>query len=165
MNHADNHGRRYETSPEGVLSVVPLPDGGHAVVATRLMFWLFTGGWPAEQILQVPGLGVPGPDGVGGRIPDVTLFSKPQPSDTVWQSTEDLLLVVEILSKGSEAVDRVAKVGEYAAAGIPQYWIVARDDAQTVTMHRLVAGGSYEVAATAPLAWLLQTRPADHGLS
>jgi Uma2 family endonuclease len=38
----------------------------------------------------------------------------------------DLLLVVEVISprSSSEQVDRVRKVGEYARAGIPAYWIV-----------------------------------------
>jgi Uma2 family endonuclease len=83
----------------------------------------------------------------------------------VWLDATDLVLVVEIVSKGSEAIDKFAKVAEYAAAGIPQYWVVARDAAQTVTMHLLATDGTYEVAAKVPLAWLLQTRPADHGLS
>ncbi|MEV6929987.1 Uma2 family endonuclease [Dactylosporangium sp. NPDC051485] len=74
----------------------------------------------------------------------------------------DLLLVIEIVSRGSEAIDQGAKVPEYAAAGIGQYWMVARDAAQTLTLHRLGSDGTYEVTAKMPLAWLLQTAPADH---
>ena len=37
-----------------------------------------------------------------------------------------------------------------------------RDAAQTVTLHRLGPDGAYEVGAKMPLAWLLQTAPADH---
>jgi Putative restriction endonuclease len=38
----------------------------------------------------------------------------------------ELLLVAEIISPGSssERTDRVRKVREYAALGIPQYWVV-----------------------------------------
>jgi Uma2 family endonuclease len=161
MISADTHGRRYETSPEGVLSVVPPPDNEHAVIATRLMLWLAYAGWPAEQLMQAAGIRVPGPDGDGGRIPDLTVWSQAQ-RQAVWSSVADLLLVIEIMSRGSEAIDRVTKVAEYAAAGIPQYWTVARDTAQTVTLHRLSPEPSYEVAAQMPLAWLLQTSPADH---
>jgi hypothetical protein len=32
MNGADRYGHRFELSPEGALSVMPLPDVGHAVV-------------------------------------------------------------------------------------------------------------------------------------
>ena len=161
MISADTHGRRYETSPEGVLSVVPPPDSEHAVIATRLMAWLITAGWPLEQIMQVAGVRIPGPDGDGGRIPDLTVWSRPQPP-AVWLAVADLLLVIEIVSRGSEAIDRVVKVSEYAAAGIPRYWTIARDAAQTVTLHRLRPDRSYEVAAQMPLAWLLQTSPTDH---
>jgi Uma2 family endonuclease len=161
MISADTHGRRYETSPEGVLSVVPPPDSAHAVIATRLMAWLITAGWPLEQIMQVAGVRIPGPDGDGGRIPDLTVWSRPQP-DAVWLAASDLLLVIEIVSRGSAAIDQVTKVAEYAAAGIPQYWTVARDMAQTVTLYRLGSDGSYGTAAQMPLAWLLQTSPEDH---
>ncbi len=164
MIAADTYGHRYETDPDGTLSVVPPPDSEHAVIATRLMAWLLAAGLPIEQVMQVVGVRIPGPDGVGGRIPDLTVWARPQPAG-VWLDATGLVLVVEIVSKGSEAIDKFAKVAEYAAAGIPQYWVVARDAAQTVTMHLLATDGTYEVAAKVPLAWLLQTRPADHGLS
>ncbi|MFI6239266.1 hypothetical protein ACIBEF_05250 [Micromonospora sp. NPDC050795] len=43
-----------------------------------------------------------------------------------------------------------------------QYWVVDRDAAQTVTLHRLSGDGTYEARARMPLAWLLQTAPTDH---
>lgn len=161
MISADTHGRRYETSPEGVLSVVPLPDSQHAAIATRLMAWLVTAGWPPEQAMQVAGVRIPGPDGDGGRIPDLTVWSRPQPR-AVWLAASDLFLAIEIVSRGSEGIDLAVKVSEYAAAGIPQYWTVARDAAQTVSLRRLGPDGRYEVAAQMPLAWLLRRSPADH---
>jgi len=75
----------------------------------------------------------------------------------------DVLLVAEIVSPGSEGVDTVTKRNEYAAAGIPQYWVVDQDPAQTVTMHRL-SGDHYAVQAAMPLAWVLNTSPAEHDL-
>ena len=70
--------------------------------------------------------------------------------------------MIEIVSRGSEGTDQVTKVAEYAAAGIPRYWMVARDTANTVTFFRLGANGRYETSAQVPLAWLLQTSPHDH---
>ncbi|WP_433208817.1 hypothetical protein ACQP00_43990 [Dactylosporangium sp. CS-047395] len=35
MNAADGNGHRYETSPDAVLSVMPLPDSEHATIASR----------------------------------------------------------------------------------------------------------------------------------
>ncbi|BFU46853.1 Uma2 family endonuclease [Krasilnikovia sp. MM14-A1004] len=127
------------------------------------MVWLAVAGWPAEQVLQAVGIKISGPDGSGGRIPDLTLWARPQPS-AVWLDLADLLLVVEVVSPGSAAADRVVKRLEYAAAGIARYWMVERDPAQTVTMHSLGTDGAYEVSAKMPLAWLLQTAPADHQL-
>lgn len=161
MIAADTHGYRYETSLTGALSVVPPPDSQHAVIATRLMAWLIAAGLPLEQIMQVVGVRIPGPDGSGGRIPDLTVWSRPQQT-AVWLAVTDLLLVIEIVSPGSEGNDQVTKVAEYAAAGIPQYWMVGRDAAETVTLMRLTPDGAYKTEAQTPLAWLLQTSPADH---
>ncbi|MFV2017989.1 Uma2 family endonuclease [Micromonospora sp. LOL_023] len=161
MMAADEH-HRYEISPEGVLSIMPPPGYAHAIIATRLTVWLATAGVPADRIAQAVGLRIPGRAGVGGRIPDLVVWSKPQ-ADGVWLPVADVLLVAEIVSPGSEGLDTVTKRNEYAAAGIPQYWVIDQDTAQSVTMHRL-AGDRYTVAATMPLAWLLNTSPAEHDL-
>ncbi|MGC4791208.1 Uma2 family endonuclease [Micromonospora sp. DT178] len=161
MNAADPNGHRYETSPEGVLSVMPPSDSEHAVIASRLFAWLIMAGWPAEQVLQAAGIRIPGPDGDGGRFPDLTVWRKPPPR-AVWSAAADVALVIEIVSPGSEAMDSVTKAREYAAAGIPRYWVVDRDSGQTVTLHQLGGRGAYEERARMPLAWLLQTTPADH---
>jgi Uma2 family endonuclease len=161
MIAADPHGHRYEMSPEGALSVVPPPDSEHAAIASRLMFWFALAGWSADQVLQVAGLRILGPNGEGGRIPDLTVWSKAQACN-VWLTVTDLLLAIEIVSPGSETVDEMVKLREYAAAGIPRYWLIDRDAAQTVTLHRLGHSGEYEVASKMPLAWLLNITPADH---
>jgi Uma2 family endonuclease len=163
MMAADEH-HRYEISPEGVLSVMPPPGYAHAIIATRLIGWLLTASIPADRIAQAVGLRIPGKTGgVGGRIPDLIVWSKAQ-ADGVWLPVADVLLVVEIISPGSEATDIVTKRAEYARAGIPQYWTVDQDPAQTVTMYRL-DGDHYQARATMPLAWVLNTTPAEHDLA
>jgi len=162
MISADTHGRRYETSPEGVLFVVPPPDSDHAVIASRLMFWLAGDGWPIEQIVQGIGLRIPGPEGDGGRIPDLTLWAGPLPPSSVWLPADGITLAIEIVSRGSEAIDQLVKVAEYASASIPRYWTVARDASQTVTMFQLTGAGIYETVAQMPLDQLLETKPGDH---
>ncbi|MFY1703224.1 MULTISPECIES: Uma2 family endonuclease [Micromonospora] len=159
---ADEH-HRYEISPDGFLSI-RLPSGfTDAVIATRLTVWLAAAGLSADRIAQAVGLAIPGRDGgVGGRIPDLVVWSKGQ-ADGVWLPVTDVRLVVEIVSPGSEGVDTVTKRNEYAFAGIPQYWLVEQDSTQTVTMHRLV-GDRYVTHASMPLAWLLNTAPAEHDL-
>ena len=161
MNAADQHGHRYELSPEGVLFVMPPPDTEHAAIASRLHVWLAMAGWPAEQILEAVGLRILGAGGVGGRIPDLTLWKRPL-GRSVWAGLGDLLLVVEVISPGSASLDEVIKVREYASAGILRYWVVDRDSAQTVSMYVLRDDETYEKVAAMPLAWLLQTNPAEH---
>lgn len=163
MNAADPFGHRYELSPEGALSVMPPADSERAAIASRLFAWLLLAGWPAEQILQAVGVRIPGPDGDGGRIPDLTVWSAPQPR-SVWLPLMELLLAVEIVPPGSAAMDEVVKLQEYAEAGIPRYWMIERDVAQTVTLYVLGTDKAYEVVAKMPLAWLLQTKPADHNI-
>ncbi|WP_405109778.1 Uma2 family endonuclease [Micromonospora sp. NBC_01405] len=57
----------------------------------------------------------------------------------------------------------MTKRNEYAAANIPQYWVVDQNAAQTFAMHRL-DGDRYAVRATMPLAWVLNATPAEHNL-
>ena len=161
MMAADEH-HRYEIGPAGVLSIMPPPGYAHAIIATRLMVWLAQG-VPADRIAQAVGLRIPDRHGgVGGRVPDLVVWSKAQ-ADGVWLPVADVLLVVEIISPGSEGVDTVTKRSEYSVAGIPQYWVIGQDSAQTVTMHHL-DGDHYVVRATMPLAWVLNTSPAEHDL-
>jgi Uma2 family endonuclease len=162
MMAADEH-HRYEVSPEGVLSIMPPPEFLHAVIANRLTAWLLAA-VPVDRFGQGVGLRLPGRDGgVGGRIPDLVVWSK-APANGVWLPVADVLLVVEIVSAGSVGIDTVTKRDEYAAAGIPQYWVIDQDQAQTVTMHGL-DGGHYTVRATMPLAWVLNTAPDEYDLA
>jgi Uma2 family endonuclease len=55
-------------------------------------------------------------------------------------------------------MDELTKRREYALAGIPQYWVVDRDDALTVTLYQLSSEVTYAERAKMPLAWLLQTQ-------
>lgn len=59
------------------------------------------------------------------RRPDVVLHTC-VPDDTLLRS-QDAVLVIEIVSVGSEKRDSVDKMAEYAGAGIPHYWIVRMD--------------------------------------
>ncbi|WP_432979875.1 Uma2 family endonuclease [Dactylosporangium sp. CA-233914] len=142
---------------------MPSPDFEHAVIATRIMLWLAAAGWPAEKITQAVALRIPGSGGgVGGRIPDLVVWGKvPAQPRTVWLPVDGVLLVVEIVSSGSEAADTVTKRVEYAGAGIVQYWTVGRDASQTVTMYRL-AHDAYQTRAAMPLAWVLNATPANY---
>ncbi|WP_432985869.1 Uma2 family endonuclease [Dactylosporangium sp. CA-233914] len=158
MAAADGHGHRYEMSPEGVLSVMPPAGVAHTIIASKLLAWFLAAGWAADQVLQNCGLRTAVQDGVGGRVPDLTVWSTAPAVDLVWAPLEGLILAVEIVSRGSEAIDHIIKKDEYAKAGIPRYWTVDRDNANTVTMWELASDGYAQAAPSPqPLAWVLNS--------
>jgi Uma2 family endonuclease len=154
----ENH--RYELSPEGVLSVVPPADPEHALLVSRMFAWFLTNGFGPEEVVTDCGIDVG-----GGRVPDLTVWAKgrpPRPARSSYAGTDGLLLAVEVVSKGSEVVDRIIKKTEYAKAGIPHYWIVERDSVTTVLRHTLNRDtGEYERDSeeAQPFAWLVTTVP------
>lgn len=154
----ENH--RYELSVEGVLSVVPPADPDHALLVSRMFAWFLTHGFGPEQVVTDCGIDVG-----GGRVPDLTVWAEgqpPRPARSSYAGTTGLLLVVEVVSKGSEVIDRIIKKAEYAKASIPRYWIVERDSGTAVHRHTLNADtGEYETDPdhAQPLAWLLTTVP------
>jgi Uma2 family endonuclease len=55
------------------------------------------------------------------RRPDVVVY-RAETIDLTPTHPEHVLLVVEVVSPGSETTDRIVKVDQYAKAGIPFYW-------------------------------------------
>lgn len=84
-----------------------------------------------------------------GRKPDVTIFlrERPPPRGLI-TALPDIVVEIVSPSPSDQRRDRVAKLAEYAARGIPQYWLV---DPQLRTFEVLVlaAGGRYEHAIAA----------------
>jgi Uma2 family endonuclease len=72
------------------------------------------------------------------RRPDVALFTC-APEDLRPLPASYLKVVVEVVSPGSDKTDRVDKLGEYATAGIPFYWLVwlSRDNVASIDVHVL----------------------------
>jgi Uma2 family endonuclease len=68
------------------------------------------------------------------RLRDVPLLNR-QPDVVIYQCLdhdvrlrpEHVLLIAEVTSPGSATTDTIDKLGEYAQAGIPHYWIVRLD--------------------------------------
>ncbi|MEV4498727.1 Uma2 family endonuclease [Micromonospora arborensis] len=109
---------------DGVIQVTPSPTLGHQDISFLLRLWLHS---------RVPGhLRVAQAMGVGlsfntSRQPDVLLCHSEVKSDRSRLRAEDVVLAVEIVSPGTRRIDRFAKPGEYAAAGIPFYWRIEQD--------------------------------------
>ena len=75
--------------------------------------------WNADTDFDVRLQDVP----LTNRRPDVTVYR----ADTIDVSPtrpEHVLLLVEVVSPGSETTDRVVKLDQYARAGVPFYWRV-----------------------------------------
>jgi Uma2 family endonuclease len=72
------------------------------------------------------------------RRPDVALFAC-APDDLRPLPASYLKIVVEVVSPSSDKTDRVEKMGEYATAGIPFYWLVwiSGDNVASVDVHVL----------------------------
>lgn len=68
------------------------------------------------------------------RRPDVVLYRCLESAERL--RADHVLLVVEIVSPGSETTDAVDKLGEYAKAGIPHYWIARLDDTGVSVIER-----------------------------
>jgi Uma2 family endonuclease len=141
------------------LSVVPSADPDDALLVSRMFAWFLTNGFGPERVVTDCGIDVG-----GGRVPDLTVWAVGMPPRPAWSSyagTAGLLLAVEVVSRGSEAVDRVGKKLEYARAGIPRYWVVERGNGTTVHRYVLDRGAGEYVpdGGAQPLAWLLTTIP------
>jgi Uma2 family endonuclease len=61
-------------------------------------------------------------DEYGAPEPDIVLFDPTMPKDR-HPRPDDIFLVVEV-AESSVEYDRDVKAGHYAAAGIPEYWLV-----------------------------------------
>ncbi|MFI1471939.1 Uma2 family endonuclease [Streptomyces wuyuanensis] len=71
------------------------------------------------------------------RRPDVVVY-RAETIDLVPTRPEHVLLVVEVVSPGSETTDRVVKVDQYARAGIPFYWRVEQAATGVPIIHTYV---------------------------
>lgn len=152
MAAADEH-HRYELSREGVLSIMPPATPEHALIVSRLVHWFYSHGFGPEEVTADCGIDVG-----GGRQPDLTVWTKgkpPRPARSTYAGIDGLLVAIEVVSPDSETTDRIIKKAEYAAAGVPRYWIVERDKGNTVLMYELRGTGYGPEYEPQSLAWLL----------
>lgn len=143
---------------DGVLHATPRPTTRHQITLKRLA---------AQLDAQLEPLGlecVPEVDVVlvesfppVVRAPDLCVVSSAVLATEPDRLRPDqIVLVIEIVSPGSVRTDRVAKLSDYAQAGIPNYWIV---DGVSLEAYRLV-GSVHELAARGEAGVLRLTEPA-----
>jgi Uma2 family endonuclease len=120
---AEDTSRRFELV-EGVLSVAPRPSPRHQRLAgllARAVDDALPAGWCAVTEIEVVIEGGPTPT---VRVPDVVVLRSNAVDGRPRVVPADVLAVVEVLSPGSHRTDRVAKLAEYAEAGIARYAIL-----------------------------------------
>ncbi|MER5702972.1 Uma2 family endonuclease [Micromonospora sp. NPDC002296] len=109
---------------DGVIQVTPSPTLGHQDIASLLWLWLRSHAPDHLRATQAVGVAL---NVNTSRQPDVLLRRAEVRSDRSLLLPEDVVLAVEVVSPGTRRVDRFAKPGEYAAAGIPFYWRIEQD--------------------------------------
>ena len=130
---------------DGLLVVNPLPDSVHQRLVREICY-LLDRTCPTRDWEVFPGLNVrlwPG----HVRAPDVVLMRSGATS--LYVPARDMLLLVEITSPGNFRQDRIAKHGDYAAAGVPFYLRVDLEngiEALEASLYQLVDGEYREAA-------------------
>ncbi len=126
---------------DGVLLVSPSPTNAHQLIAALLTSVLHESR-PAE-LVATQGVDIR----MGKRrsfIPDVLVITADaaQHRRRMYEPHE-VMLAVEIVSEGSQAIDRVLKPNLYAEVGIPYYWRIEIEHEKKIIVHtyRLAPGG------------------------
>ena len=132
---------------EGNLHVSPSPLVVHQRLALRLARRLSALLPPELELLpEQDVLCAPDPTPTVRR-PDLVVVRAGVPDDTARVEPVDVVGVVEIVSPGTRRTDRVAKVYDYAEAGIGWY-LVVDPEPRTATLFLLpTGGGAYDCAA------------------
>ena len=135
---------------EGRVVVKPMPDGNHS----EICMWLLERCMQARPDVRLhPARGLRTEAYRNGRaradavlVPRGSLKGRGE-----WSDAEDVLMAVEITSYDSDTNqrDRVEKPDGYAAAGIPVYLLIDRDDG-TVTVFSDPEDGRYRLQLNKP---------------
>lgn len=136
---------------DGEIVVTPPPGGNHERCISRIVQQVFASSATRMDFSANKGLIVPAIAGQNMVIPDLTFA----PADLdlfldapSWMRPSGVAMVVEVTSSLPEH-DRNAKRRAYAAARIPLYLLVGRDD-KTVTLFSHPARDTYINTATVP---------------
>jgi Uma2 family endonuclease len=143
----EDNTHRYELE-EGVLLVTPMAVPLHQRVARRLSNVIEQQApyeWEVFENAEVR-LSATSPS---VRVPDIVVVAEDPGNDTTARfNAEQVLIAVEIVSRGSRVTDTVTKPSVYAAAKIPHYWVVDDiADEVSLTAYWLVGDLGYQKAA------------------
>lgn len=146
-------GKGYELADGWLIPLSPTPRHDMAAEIVREILRNAARAAKAAVYVQAP-MDVSTPSGV--RRPDVAVIDKDAARAAHEENSRtyyghDVCLVVEVVTRrsGSEQVDRVDKLIDYARAGIDHYWIVDLEPHPRVQVHTLL-GPRYERTLLAP---------------
>ena len=132
---------------EGVLELSPSPTLRHQRILHRVVAALEDAlgeEWAVVAEVDVVLVGDPRPT---VRAPDVVVLPESMVATARRAEASDVLAVVEVVSPGSRRTDRVAKLAEYARAGIGHYVVVDPGPPVTVAEFRRGRDGHHEQVA------------------
>jgi hypothetical protein len=148
-----DEGKGYELADGWLIPLSPSPRHDMAADVLRDIFRAAARAAGAPVYVQAP-IDISTPAGV--RKPDVAIIDRDSAQAAHEENTRtfygrDVLLVAEIVSRrsGSEQVDRVDKLSDYAHAGIGQYLIIDLEPHPRVQLHVLEADSYQLIAAVA----------------
>lgn len=115
---------------DGALIVSPTPTDIHQVIAGRLMVALEETCPETFHVTQAVEIQI---NSRRCFIPDVLVTTAEAAARRgAKYAPDEVLLAVEIVSSGSQAMDRILKPAVYAEAGIPYFWRIETEDGQVV---------------------------------
>jgi Uma2 family endonuclease len=127
---------------DGVLSVVPPPDGGHQKINCKLVAWLDRHAPDELEALFAVGIVT----GYRNTLePDAVLLRRPVDYEHHFYEPSQVVLAVEIVSAGTKRRDRLEKPALYAAAGIPHFWRIEQNPLHVLAYD--LVDGRYELVA------------------
>lgn len=139
----------------GALEVLPMPTWMHqelAFLLCALLRAVVIDGQTGRAVLPPFHLRT---GGQTFRLPDVMYLAPRSRSRFRPDGWDYADLVIEIVSPDDPARDYVTKRAEYAAAGVPEYWIVDPDQHRVLVL--VLEQGTYREHANQPLASTVQS--------
>lgn len=135
---------------DGKLEVKPVPDGDH----DELIMWVQEQCMqhrPDLRLYRERGLKIEGYRKGRARPDGVLAPRRHFAGHGEWSDPDGILMTVEVTSHdpGTDRRDRVEKCDGYAAAGIPVYLLVDREEG-SVAVHSEPADGRYRVRVSRP---------------
>jgi Uma2 family endonuclease len=145
---------------DGVMIMVPSSTIGHQNIGNLLWHWLRT--WAPKEHFATTAVGVLVTDSDTFE-PDVLLLRTRPSTQDHYVAADQVLIAVEVVSRGTRRRDRFEKPADYAAARIPHYWRIEQDPIH-VYAYELGEDGTYQLAADSDTELVLE-RPFEIRLS